>query len=177
VVDIAVFRTPDAPPGVLQHGREMVHDAFDGDFSHADWEHALGGWHVVVTDNEQVLSHAAVVPRTIEFGERPLQSGYVEAVATAPVAQRRGHGSQAMVHVTEIIRRHFDVGVLSTSRHRFYERLGWERWRGPSFVVRDGRRLRTEKEDDGIMVLRFGASSCVSLTLPLACRARSGDDW
>ncbi len=75
-----------------------------------------------------------------------------------------------------VIRSEFDIGRLSTGCHRFYEQLGWERWRGPTFLVRDGQRIRTEDEDDGIMALRFGPSATISLTEPIACYAREGDD-
>jgi aminoglycoside 2'-N-acetyltransferase I len=76
----------------------------------------------------------------------------------------------------DVVRREFDIGVLSTSRHRFYERLGWERWTGPSFVLRGGERIRTADEDDGIVVLRFGVSLDIPLSAAIACHARSGDD-
>ncbi len=69
------------------------------------------------------------------------------------------------------------MGALSTSKQRFYERLGWERWLGPTFVRRGGGVVRTPDEDDGIMVLRFGASREVDRTAAISCEARSGDDW
>ncbi len=50
---------------------------------------------------------------------------------------------------------------------------------GPTFV-RDGDQLERgedEDEDDGIMVLRFGASAEVDLTASITCQARVGDDW
>ena len=48
---------------------------------------------------------------------------------------------------------------------------------GPAFV-RDGTDLtRTPEEDGGIMVLRFGPSLEFDLEAPIACEARSGDDW
>jgi len=67
--------------------------------------------------------------------------------------------------------------VLSTGRHEFYQRLGWERWLGPTFVRRGEALVRTPDEDDGIMVLRFGRSRDTDLTAPIACEAREGDDW
>ena len=55
--------------------------------------------------------------------------------------------------------RHFELGALATGRWSFYERLGWERWRGPTFA-RDGDEvIRTEDDDDAVMVLRFGPSA------------------
>lgn len=157
--------------------RLLLADAFHDRFSDDDWDHALGGWHAVVMVGGAVVSHAAVVRRQIEVGSRRVTAGYVEAVATAPAAQGVGHGSQAVRAVMDVLRREFEMGALSTGRHRFYERLGWERWEGPSFVVSDGQRMRTAEEDGGIMVLRFGPSADLSLESPIACRSRQGDDW
>lgn len=137
----------------------------------------MGGWHVVALNGETVVSHAAVVPRTIGVGDVLFAAGYVEGVATTPHRQRQGLGSQVMAQGADLIRQEFDLGVLSTSRADFYRQLGWERWQGPTFV-RDGAQLvRTADEDDGIMVLRFGPSQTIDLDAPISCDARSGDDW
>lgn len=157
--------------------RELLDDAFEQTFTEDDWEHALGGLHAIVTLNREPVAHAAVVARDIEVGRRRFRCGYVEAVATAPAAQGKGYGSQAMSAVTDLVRRGFELGALSTGRHRFYERFGWERWQGPSFVIRGGQRVRTPDEDGGIMVLRFGGSVDIPLTCPIACQSRRGDDW
>jgi aminoglycoside 2'-N-acetyltransferase I len=83
-----------------------------------------------------------------------------------------------MTEVAGVLHREFDVGVLSTGRYAFYERLGWERWAGPTAVRQtDGRVVRTPEDDDGIMALRFGRSGQLSLATPLVCEARPGDDW
>lgn len=175
--DAQVLLTQDISVELVDRVRTLLDDAFGGEFSDDDWDHARGGWHTIVTIGVDVVSHAAVVPRVMEIGRTELRSGYVEAVATAPCVQRSGYGSRAMTELMRVIRREFDVGLLSTGQHRFYEALGWERWLGPSFVVRDGQRVRTEGEDHGIMALRFGPSVDISLTAPVVCYARRGDDW
>ena len=72
------------------------------------------------------------------------------------------------------IRSRFALGVLSTGRHRFFAQLGWESWRGPTFV-RDGDVVRrTPKEDDAVMVLRFGPTRALDLSGAITCAARSG---
>ncbi len=157
--------------------RQLLDDAFDHEFSDDDWDHALGGWHAIVSVDGVPVSHAAVVPRRIEVGARVLSVGYVEAVATAPGSQRQGHALRAMRAAMDVIRLEFEMGVLSTGHHRFYGRLGWERWQGPSFVIEDGRRARTADEDDSLMVLRFGPSADVPLDDTIACWSRPGDDW
>lgn len=152
--------------------------AFAGEFTDEDWGHALGGWHVVVTGGDgEVLAHAAVVPRVLVVGDRPWCTGYVEAVAIAPARQGEGLGSLVMVEATRVVRREHEMGGLSTGRHPFYERLGWERWQGPTFVRNGADVIRTEDEDDGVMVLRFGPSAEVDPTASISCGARPGDDW
>jgi aminoglycoside 2'-N-acetyltransferase I len=132
---------------------------------------------VLVLDGGAVVSHAAVVPRELHVDGRPVAAGYVEAVATAPARQGQGLGTRAMVEVDRLLRRHHELGALSTGAHAFYERLGWERWRGPTFVRAVDDLVRTPDEDDGIMVLRFGRSTTLDLGAALSCEARIGDDW
>ena len=84
--------------------RALMDAAFGTDpehgFADSDWEHALGGRHFVLEVDGQIVSHASVVERALEIGGRPLRTGYVEAVATAPGMERRGHGSAVMTAST-----------------------------------------------------------------------------
>ena len=177
VAEVKVFRTDDAPVGLLDEARAVVLAAFDGGFSEDDWDHALGGWHAVVTDAGRVVSHASVILRELEIGDRKFAAGYVEGVGTDSATRGQGYGSLGMTEINKIIRSDFEIGALSTEAHPFYERLGWERWRGPTFVRSATGLTRTEDEDDGIMVLRFGPSASVDLTASISCEERSGDDW
>jgi aminoglycoside 2'-N-acetyltransferase I len=174
-VIVRVLTTLD--PALADAVRGLVDAAFGGEFSDEDWAHALGGHHVVVLDGDSPVAHAAVVPRTVYVAGTAFATGYVEAVATLPDRQGTGLGSEAMTRATALVRERYDLGGLSTGRPAFYERLGWERWRGPSFV-RDGERLvRTADDDDGILVLRHGPSAALDLAADVACEARPGDDW
>lgn len=171
------FTTAEAPVSLLKQIRRLLDEAFAGGFSDDDWEHTLGGWHAVVMESDTPLAHAAVGARMLEVDGQPFLTGYVEGVATVPDRHGEGFGSLAMSEVMRVLRGEFVLGALSTSRHGFYERLGWERWRGPTFV-RHGRELaRTEDEDDGVMVLRFGHSLELDLNGSISCEARTGDDW
>jgi aminoglycoside 2'-N-acetyltransferase I len=171
------FTTAEASSERLTEIRRLLVDAFDGDFSDEDWEHALGGRHIVAVDRGVVVSHAAVVPRVLEVEDRPLHVGYVEGVATTPARQREGLGSLVMAEVSALLRREFEMGALSTARPGFYARLGWDRWRGGTFVRHRSEVIRAEAEDDGVMVLRFGPTRDIDLAAPLSCEPRSGDDW
>ena len=177
VPTVAVLSSAEMSGELVTDIRQLLAQAFDGRFSQEDWEHTLGRVHVVVSDAVAVVSHAAVVPRILEVAHRPFDAGYVEGVVTAPGQQGQGLASLAMARVSTLIRGSFAMGGLSTSRHGFYERLGWERWRGPTFVRDGSEELRTEEDDDGVMVLRFGVSRDIDLTGSLSCERRRGDNW
>lgn len=160
--------------------RALLWAAFEPDdegFSEDDWQHALGGRHFLVEHGDAIVAHAAVVARPIEIGGRRLRAGYVEAVATARDRQARGYGTLAMQAAGDHIRDGYEVGVLGTGSHGFYERLGWTTWRGPSFV-RTGDGLVATPDDDGyLMVLRTPATPALEPLDPIVCEWRPGDVW
>jgi aminoglycoside 2'-N-acetyltransferase I len=183
VPTIQVARTDDLPRETLAAIRALMLAAFTGGFTDDDWDHALGGWHVVArddignTDEAAVVAHAAVVERTLGVGERLVRTGYVEGVATAPGRHGGGLGSAVMQRINQLVRADYEFGALATGRHSFYERIGWERWRGPTLVRRGDDLVRTPDDDDAVMVLRFGPTADVDVTQPLSCDSRSGDVW
>ena len=174
---LRVSTTAAIPVALLTEIRRLLDDAFGGDFAAEDWEHTLGGWHVFAMDSETAVSHAAVVPRAICVDGQPFQAGYVEGVATRPSRQREGLASLVMAEVSRQVQGRFELGVLSTGLHDFYQRFGWERWQGPTSVRDGGELIRTEDEDAGIMALRFGVSEGLELTAAISCEGRAGDDW
>jgi aminoglycoside 2'-N-acetyltransferase I len=182
VVALRLLGPGEGDDALLADLRGLLVDAFDrgpdGDFDEDDWEHSVGGWRVVLLADDRPLATAAVVPRVLDGGGRLYETGYVEAVATRADCRGQGHGSVVMAEVGRIVRERFELGALGTGAQHFYERLGWERWRGPSYVRRSGGRLeRTPDADDGIMVLRFGTSAALNLHTSLTCDERRGDDW
>ncbi|MDJ0768677.1 MAG: GNAT family N-acetyltransferase [Ilumatobacter sp.] len=170
--------TVSVPEPTLRQIRELMDAAFAGDFSDDDWAHTIGGVHAVVADAAgAVLAHASVVARTITVGGAAFRAGYVEGVATLPDRQGEGLGSMAMEAIAEHLRGVYQLGVLGTGEWHFYERLGWERWQGMTWVRRAAGLERTEDDDDGIMVLRFGPSAAAELTADIVCEERPGDVW
>ena len=158
--------------------RGLLDEAFAGDFSDHDWEHALGGWHALITERAAIVAHASVVPRRIEVGTRVLHVGYVESVAVASARQRSGLGTAVMEPINDLIRTHFELGALSTGAWHFYERLGWERWKGPTWIRRpDGSRIRSAEEDDAVMVLRPRRALGIDLAAAITCEERPGESW
>jgi len=146
-------------------------------FADDDWTHALGGTHFVLDLEGEIVSHASVVERTLEIDGRPLRTGYVEAVATAPDRQGMGLGSRLMDDVTAWIRDRFELGALGTGRHSFYERLGWRTWTGPSSVRTPNGDRRTPDDDGYILVLATASSPPLDPSAPISCDWRPGDVW
>jgi aminoglycoside 2'-N-acetyltransferase I len=148
-----------------------------GGFDQHDFDHALGGRHWLIEVDGRIVSHASVVPRELYLGERALAAGYLEAVATLPELEHRGLGSAVVAAAGEHITATSELGALSTGRHHFYERLGWRRWLGPTFVRTPDGPLRTADDDGSILVLPTPTSPTLDLTVPLTCDWRSGDVW
>jgi aminoglycoside 2'-N-acetyltransferase I len=175
---IVIVATPNLSSADRAAIRRLLDDAFAGDFSDDDWTHALGGWHALARDGESLVAHASVVERRLVIGTQPFRTGYVEAVAVTPSRQRRGAGTAVVAAIGDLIRARFELGALSSGEWGFYERLGWERWRGPTWVrAADGVRMRTPQDDDGVMVLRVVANQPIDVTEPIECEARAGDHW
>ena len=166
-------------PEELAAVRRMVFGAFGERFGEHDWDHCLGGTHVLAVEDGEILAHGAVVPRTLAAGERTLRTGYVEAVATR--ADRRGRGMATLVmrEVGRVVERAYELGALSdgTRIPGFYQRLGWETWRGPTFVAAPDGRERTADDDGSVLVLRTPASGELDPGAPLTCDWRAGDVW
>ena len=176
-IELTTAETHALASDALAAVRALMDEAFGGEFTEDDWAHTLGGWHVLASDSGVLVAHASVVERPIAVGGRLFRTGDVEGVATAPARQGQGLGSLVMRRLERGLRARFELGVLSTGEHGFYERLGWERWQGPTFVREPAAVTRTSDEDDGIMVLRFGPSASIDLAQPISCDSRPGDDW
>lgn len=130
--------------------------------------------HVLGFLGDELVSHALWVPRELRHGPRRLRTAYVEAVATIPRLQGRGFASAVLRalggHITG-----FDLGALSPSDPRYYERLGWESWRGPLSQY-DGQGEQPTPGEEA-MVLRLPRTPPLDLDGALAAPWRPGDIW
>ena len=151
--------------------------AFDGDFTDDDWKHSVGGVHVWVAESDWVISHGSLVERVLVCSGKTVRVGYVEAVATDVSHRHRGHGATVMRRIGELIRNRYALGGLSTGAYAFYEPLGWERWRGPTFVDRPSGRERTPGDDGDVMILQTPRSPLLDLDGDIVCDWRRGDVW
>jgi aminoglycoside 2'-N-acetyltransferase I len=155
VTPLRLARSGELAPADWEGLTALCQAAFDEPWDGV-WQSIGPGIHVIAQgDGGTPVAHAAIVDRPLYVGDDPLRAGYVEAVAVLPALQGQGLGTQVMSEIDRLLDDGYQIGALSTSRHGFYARLGWVRWRGPSWVRQpDGRRQRTADEDDGIMVRR-----------------------
>ncbi|MFI5621198.1 GNAT family N-acetyltransferase [Streptomyces sp. NPDC051567] len=131
--------------------RTLLDTAFDGDFADEDFEHSLGGMHVLVREAGGLVAHGSVVQRRVVHQGQALRVGYVEAVAVREDRRRRGLGGLVMAELEQIIARAYVFGALSASDDgaRLYAVRGWRLWDGPIHVLGPGGRAPIPEEDEG----------------------------
>lgn len=177
-VTVRRSRTPDLSPADLAGLLDLFHECWpEGSFTADDVAHAMGGIHWTAEAGGLIVGHASVVPRILEADGRPLATGYVEAVATLPAWRRQGIASHLMTLADSHIAESFELGALSTGTPALYAGLGWERWLGRTWVRTADGLVRTEEEDDGVMILRTPLTPVLVLTGSLSCDWRPGDCW
>jgi aminoglycoside 2'-N-acetyltransferase I len=155
----------------------MVTEAFAGDFTESDWEHALGGMHALIFDHGAIIGHAAVVQRRLIYQGASLRCGYVEGVAV-----REDHRGRGLVHalldgVEQVMRGAYQVGALSSSvrARRLYAGRGWSPWQGETSVLGPSGPTRTPADDGTIFV--FPVTLSLDTSAELTCDWRTGDVW
>ncbi|MEU6812914.1 GNAT family N-acetyltransferase [Streptomyces sp. NPDC046831] len=146
--------TADLAPAELLAVRTLLHDAFDGDFGADDWDHTLGGLHVLAHDERGPAGHGAVVMRRVRHHGRWLRIGYVEAVAVRRDVRRTGVGGRVMAALEGIITRAYAFGALSASDDgtRLYEARGWQPWGGRIHALGPDGAVRLPEEEGSTYV-------------------------
>ena len=177
-MDVAIVESDQIDTSTRVELRDLWRRAFGDRFTDDDADHAYGGVHVLARDGDRLIGHASAVPRRIRFEGRPWRTvGYVEAVATDPERAGQGIGRQTMNTLQVEIALRWPVGLLSTGRAKgFYEKLGWEQWRGPSYTS-TATGVFPDGEHGGLMVLRLEPSVVPSLSVAVTCEDRPGDAW
>ena len=137
----------------------------------------LGGIHFLAYLDQQLISHALVTTRWLQpEGQPVLKTAYVDAVATLPAYQRRGYGSTLMRQLASEIDHDYVIAGLETERLAFYERLGWEMWRG-HLAGRSEQGLILTPKQSGIMVLRLSQTPTLDLDQGLTIECQTGRIW
>lgn len=173
---LIVLPTAELDPERFARINAFVEAAFARPFAEI-WANIGPGTHVVAEVAGAPVGHAMVVERELEVGEQRLRCGYVENVATSPALHGRGIGSMVMGRIGQIIEASFEIGALATSSNRFYERLGWETWRGPAYARRGSELIRTENHDGDVMVLRVTGTPRMRGDEPISVAWRRGELW
>jgi aminoglycoside 2'-N-acetyltransferase I len=174
--DLSVQRLTSADVAMqLGDLRAFLDEAFDGDFSDEDFEHSFGGTHFAILADGQLIAHGSVVLRQISFDGQVYPTGYVEAMAVGHEWRGRGVGSKLLAELTDFCRSNFAVAMLSTGSHAFYEKHGWRRFHGESYLATESGVVRTEDDDDELMVLT--SLQNILAADRVTCDFRSGDVW
>ncbi len=132
--------------------------------------------HVLAMQEDRLVGHACWAIRWLQpEGLPPLRTAYVDAVATEPDRQGRGIGSLVMRRFAQEAADN-QLNALSSERAvGFYERLGWQRWLGPT-AVRTAHGLRATP-DDNVLVLRTPGTPAIYLSWRLIADERGGNAW
>jgi aminoglycoside 2'-N-acetyltransferase I len=169
-----VASAEELAPSDKQQIVRLCSEAFDEDFGNM-FRLLPGSTHVLVRVEGDLASHACWVTRWLQpEGLRALRTAYVEAVATDPSHQGKGLGSFVMMRLAEKIGG-YELGALSPARVSFYERLGWEMWRGPTAIRTRGGLLPTAGEE--VMVLRTPRTPALDASTLITAEWRKGELW
>jgi aminoglycoside 2'-N-acetyltransferase I len=153
---------------------ELCSIAYEEDFSRV-FDELVNSVHVRARVNGELVSHAAWVTRWLQpNGGRPLRTAYVEAVATSPPHQRNGYATAVMRELQACVE-DWELGALSPFDVAYYERFGWEVWRGPLAIRTEGGLLPTP--DETVMILRLARTPPLDLDAQLTAEWRIGELW
>ncbi|NKZ10728.1 aminoglycoside N-acetyltransferase AAC(2')-Ib [Mycolicibacterium septicum DSM 44393] len=176
-----LVHTSDLDHETREGARRMVIEAFEGDFTDADWEHSLGGMHAFICHHGALIAHAAVVQRRLIYRDTALRCGYVEAVAVREDWRGQGLATAVMDGVEQVLRGAYQLGALSSSEtaRDIYIARGWVPWQGPTSVLRPAGVTRTPEDDRSLFVLPVDLPTGMELdtTAEITCDWRDGDVW
>ncbi|MET7477439.1 GNAT family N-acetyltransferase [Streptomyces sp. NPDC005648] len=175
-VTVQVRHTEELSEKELHELRKMLVEVFGARYDDNAWDHCLGGIHYLLRYGDKLVAHGALVPRYMRQGDRVLRGMYGESMATLDDWCHRGFGSTIVAMATAEIRLNYDIGVFAASKYSFYERLGWDKWRGQTFVETE-HGIEARGPDRGAVMFRLPRHSTVDPDGDLITNLRSGDPW
>jgi aminoglycoside 2'-N-acetyltransferase I len=104
-----------------------------------------------------------------------MRTAYVEAVATEAKYRNRGFASFIMKYLIGEIQ-DYELAALSPFSVEYYERLGWELWRG-SLFIRTKDDLMPSLDGEEVMIFRLPKTPVLDLNAPLSAEWREGELW
>jgi aminoglycoside 2'-N-acetyltransferase I len=175
--EVVVVATEDLTPAQRSSVIDVCIAAHDNDaFRNLFTFIPSGGRHFLGVEEAELVAHAVVTTRWAQpAGCSVLRTAFVDAVSTLPAHQGRGVGSAVMRRLAAEID-DYEIGCLQTDRASFYERLGWELWRGPLAGRRDGSLVPTP-DQRGVMVLRLPSTPPLDLDQQLTIECQPDRIW
>jgi aminoglycoside 2'-N-acetyltransferase I len=172
-----LVHTADLDRDTRRSAYQMVSEAFAGEFTDTDWEHALGGMHALIWHHGAIIGHAAVVQRRLIYRGAALRCGYVEGVAVREDWRGQGLAISLLDAVEQVMRGAYQLGAIcSSDRGRgLFTSRGWLTWRGPTSVLAPTGPTRTPEADGKVFVLPVGIG--MDTSAGLMCDWRDGDVW
>jgi aminoglycoside 2'-N-acetyltransferase I len=172
---ITISRTTDLTIHQYDQVLALCSTAFECNF--APFLETFGNsTHILGLLDECLVCHALWITRWFQTDNLPiLRTAYVEAMATREAYRGLGYASLIMRELHSHIQ-DYDIGGLSTGVPHFYERLGWQRWRGPLFS-REAEGLRATPEEQGVMILRLPRTPFINPNAPLSVEWRKMEVW
>lgn len=65
MAQVQLAHTADLDGGTLRAVRNLLERVFEGEFDDHDWEHSLGGMHVLLRDGTELVGHASLIQRRL----------------------------------------------------------------------------------------------------------------
>jgi aminoglycoside 2'-N-acetyltransferase I len=180
VMDVLIAEPGELSERDLDTAGALVRSAFGDSFRPHDWLHGVDGVHVLVSEDDVLLAHAAVVTRTLRHDGGVFDTGYVEGVAVRADQQGRGLGRLVMDHTESVIQTRHAIGALNAveSAASFYASRGWKPWDGLTQADTPDGLVDTYDTADRIFLLApASAQPGFAKSVPLICDWRLGDLW
>ena len=176
--ELSMLHTSAVDADTLSAIHALLVEAFPPpEFTDDDWEHTLGGLHVLCHEDGRLVGHAAVIQRRLLHRGRALRAGYVEGVAVRAGHRRRGHGSAMMARVERVVHSAYDIGALNSSdvAKPFYATRNWQPWLGRLAALTSSG-IKPTTRPDNVHVLTSDRAPTDVRDL-LVCDWRDGNPW
>jgi aminoglycoside 2'-N-acetyltransferase I len=157
--------------------RTLLTDAFDGDFSDDDWDHALGGVHALLYESGELIAHGSVIMRRVLHGGRSYRIGYIEALAVRADRRRQGLGTRIMDALERVIDGAYEAGALSASDDgaELYRARGWQLWKGRIEAIGPDGLVHLPDEEGSAFLRPAAGRPLPEPSVPLVFDWRDGD--
>ncbi len=181
IVQLDVVSCDALSPIVRAEVIALCESAYEEDFSHL-FEHLPASVHVLARDERGIVDQSRGVRTAVAAGRRDTRSCVRRtsrqwpprpAIGAKGSPPRCCSGSSTWWPPIPA----WQLAALSPSDAAFYERRGWELWRGPLAIRRDGR-LEPSPADEQVMIRRLPRTPPRSIRPRcLTAEWREGELW